>query len=286
MFHLVASTGRTATSLIAQALDGLGSVAACHEGHRGNDQGVDLLPMVNLDNLAAFKSPQRAAEVAAAKRSAVDVARACELASSPDRVVDTVVDVAYYNAVIGEAVLAIHPDSRMVGIVRDCAGFVRSVTWLEGEDPMPVGWPAPDKPLSPRERFISMGRVRPTTGPEAAAWAEWGPVERNIWLWRATNHRLLDARDAFPDRVVMLDFAALPSAPGGFLARIVGALGLDITPPAGRSWDDLATAAADRGNSRVGGYQIGTPDTWTPSQRSLLDAAEAEIHERFPHVRH
>lgn len=286
MFHLVASTGRTATSLIAQALDGLGTLAACHEGHRGNDQGTDLLPMVNLDNLAAFKNPAKAAEIVGSKRSVDAVARACVLASTPARQVDTVLDVAYYNAVIGDAVLSLHPTSRMVGIVRDCAGFVRSVTWLEGEDPMPVGWPSPDKPLSPRERFISMGRVRPTSGPEADLWPGWGPIERNIWLWKATNHRLLDARDTHTGRVTMLDFAELPHAPGAFLSSIVDALQLAVVPPAGCSWDDLADSAADRGNSRVGGYQIGRPDTWTTAQRTLLEAAEAEIHERFPHVRH
>ena len=286
MIHLVASTGRTATSLIAQALDGLGRVAACHEGHLGNDQGVDLLPLVNLDNFAAYKSAERATQVVATKRSAEVVAAACATASAPAHPVDTIVDVAYYNAVIGEAVLALHPGSRMVGIVRDCAGFVRSVTWLEGEDPMPVGWPEPAKPLSARERFISMGRVRPTSGPDADAWPGWGPIERNIWLWKATNHRLLDARDACPERVTMLDFALLPPDPGAFLARIADALRLDVAPPPGRSWADLAEAAADRGNSRVGGYQVGTPDTWTTAQRTLLAAAEAEIHERFPHVRH
>lgn len=286
MIHLVASTGRTATSLIAQALDGLGGLAACHEGHRGNDQGTDLLPMVNLDNLAAFKSAEKAAQIVAAKRSADVVTEACARASGSGRRVDTVLDVAYYNAVIGEAVLALHPTSRMVGIVRDCAGFVRSVTWLEGEDPMPVGWPDPGKPLSARERFISMGRVRPSTGPDVDEWSTWGPIERNIWLWKATNHRLLDARDTFPDRVTMLDFAALPADPGAFLEQIVEALHLDVSPPEGRSWGDLADAASDRGNSRVGGYQIGRPDSWTTAQRTLLEAAEAEINERFPHVRH
>jgi hypothetical protein len=242
--------------------------------------------LVNLDNHASYKSAEKAAQVVATKRSTEVVARACAAASTPGRTVDTILDVAYYNAIIGDAVLSLHPGSRMVGIVRDCASFVRSVTWLEGEDPMPVGWPEPTKPLSPRERFISMGRVRPASGPEVDEWSGWGPIERNIWLWKATNHRLLDARDTFPDRVTMLDFAALPADPGAFLEQIVEALHLDVSPPEGRSWGDLADAASDRGNSRVGGYQIGRPDSWTTAQRTLLEAAEAEINERFPHVRH
>jgi len=286
LLHLVASTGRTATSLIAQALDGLGGVAACHEGHRGNDQGVDLLPLVNLDNFAAFKSSERAALVAGTKRSDEVITAACRAASGPGQQVDTIVDAAYYNAVIGQAILDLHTDTRMVGIVRGCASFVRSVTWLEGEDPMPVGWPATSKTLSTRERFISMGRVRPVSGPDADAWADWGPIERNIWLWEATNHRLLDTRDAHPDRVTILDFADLPRDAGAFLARISDALDLGVAPPHGLTWADLAERAADRGNSRVGGYQIGRPDSWTATQRTLLEAAEAAITERFPHVRH
>ncbi|MFM8388057.1 MAG: hypothetical protein ACKOA5_02285, partial [Actinomycetota bacterium] len=71
MFLAIASTGRTATSYIAEALNMLPGIAALHEGHLGNDAGPDVLPMVNLDNFQCFKSAARAAEVVAAKRSAV-----------------------------------------------------------------------------------------------------------------------------------------------------------------------------------------------------------------------
>ena len=84
----------------------------------------------------------------------------------------------------------------------------------------------------------------------------------------------------------MLDFADLPADPGSFLARIVSALDIDVTPPVGTTWADLAERAADRGNSRVGGYQIGPSDEWTTDQRSLLHAAQEEINERMHHVRH
>lgn len=283
MFHLVASTGRTATSLIAEALDGIGPIAACHEGHRANDEGTDLLPLVNLDNFAAYKDAQQARLIAASKRGSEQVDAALDRAITVAGRPSVLVDVAYYNSVIGRAVLDLHPESRLVGVVRDCVGFVRSVTWLHGEDPMPVGWPAPDKPLSPRERFIALGRVRPVEGPDVAAWGSWGPIERNIWLWRATNRRLLDIRDAHPERVVVLDFAHLPPDPGGFLRRIVEALAIEVGP---QPWDRLAQEASGRGNARLGGYQIGPIEGWTCEQRKLLGTATAEIDERFPHVHH
>lgn len=218
--HLVASTGRTATSFLAALFDQLPGVAACHEGHRGDDAGPDLLPLINLENFQVYKDATRGPAVVAHKRSADVIAAAAASAG-----VAVVLDVAYYNAILGEAILAAHPTARMVGIVRDAASFVRSATWLAGEDPMPVGWPALDKPLSNRERFIGMGRLRPTAGEDLAAWPSWSAIERNLWLWRATNARLLAAAERFPDRVTILDFGAFKASPLGFARRGVRGAG-------------------------------------------------------------
>jgi hypothetical protein len=168
----------------------------------------------------------------------------------------------------------------VVGIIRDCESFVRSVTWLDGTDPMPVGWPAPGKELSSRERFIAMGRARPTTGPDADAWDSWGAIERNIWLWRATNRRLADARDAFPDRVTLLDFGAVRREGIGALAgSVVDALDL-ATPEVLAALPDAVSAAGASTNERQGGYQIGCAPTWTEPQRALLEDAIADIATR------
>ncbi|MEP6624344.1 MAG: hypothetical protein ABJC79_07860, partial [Acidimicrobiia bacterium] len=136
MFHIVASTGRTATSFLADCLDRLPGLAACHEGHRRDDTGEDLLPLVNLENQQVFRNPSTAAAVVAAKRSAPVIATALATADA-----EVLVDIAYYNVGLAEAILDLHPSTRAVVIIRDCESFVRSVTWLEGTDPMPVGWP-------------------------------------------------------------------------------------------------------------------------------------------------
>ncbi|MFM7744888.1 MAG: hypothetical protein ACKO8T_04415, partial [Actinomycetota bacterium] len=100
MFLAIASTGRTATSFIAEALNMLPGIAALHEGHLGNDTGPDVLPMVNLDNFQCVKSAARAAEVVAAKRSAAVLDEARRALG-----VGLLVDVAYYNSVLLDEML-------------------------------------------------------------------------------------------------------------------------------------------------------------------------------------
>ncbi len=275
MFHIVASTGRTATSFLADCLDRLPGVAACHEGHRRSDDGEDLLPLVNLENRQIFRDPSIAPVVVANKRSVANVSTALTTADAT-----VLVDVAYYNVGLAPAILDLHLGARAVGILRDCESFVRSVTWLHGTDPMPVGWPDASKELTARERFIAMGRARPTVGPDADAWSEWGPIERNIWLWRATNDRLLDAKAQFLDRVALLDFGVVRREGIEQLARAV-VTALDLATPEALAALPEAVAAAQRStNERHGGYQIGCAATWSTQQQTLLHEANTDINAR------
>ena len=221
-----------------------------------------------------------AARVVAAKRNGAAIEHACASSGC-----DTVVDAAYYTAVLASALLDHHPSMRLVGLVRDCESFVRSVTWLDGEDPMPVGWPALDKDLTPRERFIGMGRIRPTGGAAAEQWSNWGAIERNIWLWSATNHRLLDARDSHPDRTVMVDFAELRIDPVGFTRSICQHLSPKARPTGNATWADVVEFASSRTNARQGDYQIGASASWSRPQRALLVSAQNEIAERLANGR-
>lgn len=276
MFHVIASTGRTATSLLADAIHRLPGIAACHEGHAGNDAGTDLLPLVNLDNFQVFKDRRRGPDVVARKRSAEVVATALETSRR-----EVLVDAAYYNAVLGEAILEAHPTARLSGIIRDGESFVRSVTWLDGEDPMPVGWPAPDKELTARERFIGLGRIRPVDGPDLDAWDHWSAVQRNLWLWRETNHRLLDCKDRWPERVDLVDFSEIRAGAAAFTARVLDGLRLLDRPGVAAAVHDVVRSAQARANARSGGYQIGTRDTWSASERAMLVVATEEIEGRI-----
>lgn len=280
MFLAIASTGRTATSYIAEALNMLPGVAALHEGHLGNDAGPDVLPMVNLDNFQCYKSATRAAEVVATKRSAAvleDAQRALG--------VGLLVDVAYYNSVLLADILAQVPDARGAIIIRDCESFVRSATWFTGTDPMPVGWPDPAKELDARERFIGMGRLRPHSGPEVDAWPSWGAIERNIWLWRATNNVLCDAWAKFPERILCIDFHDIVTQPTAVLASLLATIDLPLEEAAVGELGRVLVEARSRQNERLGGYQVGSAETWTAEQRRLLAEAQREIASRVESVR-
>ena len=276
MFLPIASTGRTATSYVAQALNRVPGLVALHEGHLGNDSGPDVLPMVNLDNFHCFKSKDRAAVVVSSKRSRQILDDACTEHGGR-----LLIDVAYYNSVLLAEILRQMPETHAAIIVRDCESFVRSATWFTGSDPMPVGWPDPAKPLDAREKFISMGRIRPTGGVAAESWAEWGAVERNIWLWLETNRLLCNTWEEFPDRVHFLDFRELVAEPTSVLARLLATIGCPLSVGEAAILRESLETAHTRQNERHGGYQLGPSDQWSATQRQFLVDAQAEIEERI-----
>ncbi len=276
VLHLVASTGRTATTFIAHCLNRIAGVGATHEGHLDGDKDSPaLLPLINLDNAAMYKTPAHAADVVADKRSQARIDALCAAHGTA-----VAVDVAYYNAPMLKAYLAAHPRARAVGIIRDATAFVRSATHLQGEDPLPVGWADPGKPLSPRERFIAMGRLRPRPGTaEAQAWGDWDAIQRNIWLWAETNRLLIDARDAFPDRVTLIPFETMATDAMTFWKTL--ARGLDIHLPA--DFDTVLDQAGRFQNRKTTGYQAPAETDWPEPHRRMLAEARREILERWGH---
>ena len=272
MFHLVASTGRTATSFIAQFLNELPDVVACHEGHLGNDAGPDVLPLINLENNKCFASRDYAHDLVTRKRSRDVIEES--LRKFPGR---HLVDVAYYNSMILEAALELHADSKAVCLIRDCESFVRSATWITGEDPMPVGWPDPGKELSPREKFISMGRIRPYSEPEKSEWASWTTIERNIWLWRATNMRIIDAKISFPERIKIVDFEEVKSDAPSFFVGLIDFFDLGSVARTSSEFKAALNEADSAHNERHGGYQIGHRSSWSARECKMIEEAEASI---------
>ena len=280
MFLAIASTGRTATSYIAEALNRVDRIVALHEGHLGNDSGRDVVPMVNLDNFQCFKSRERARTVVAEKRSAALVD-----AVAREHGAELLVDVAYYNSVLLAEILDQVPTAHGAIVIRDCESFVRSATWFTGSDPMPVGWPDPAKALDSRERFIGLGRLRPFEGADAEAWSGWGAIERNIWLWKTTNVLLCDAWQLFPERVHHIDFKEFTSDPTGVLAALMVTIGCPLDVDQRDQLGRALVEAQTHQNERRGGYQVGTSEAWTTGQRQLLAEAETEIASRVEKMR-
>ncbi len=132
-FDFIASTGRTATTYLASALNSFDGVASCHEGYLDSDKSRDpTLELINLENNQAYKSEKFAFEVVHQKRSK------CKLVAVQEKLnVSRIIDVAYYNATICTPLLSTHESSRMLGIIRNFENFGRSATTLVDEDPLP-----------------------------------------------------------------------------------------------------------------------------------------------------
>jgi hypothetical protein len=120
---------------------------------------------------------------------------------------------------------------------------------------MPVGYLDP-RPLSPVERFVAMGRLRPRPGsPEEAGWADLLPFEKNVWLWAETNGLVLDQLAAWPaERVLALPMRELLT-PDGLLeaAAFLGpALDPGRVPGASGRTDQHPQPAPGAGLAAVG----------------------------------
>lgn len=180
----IASTGRTATMFVARCLGLLPDVAALHEGHRLDEAKTQSLPLINLENRKAWSDPTLARKIVAERRKIPLLETAAGDCSH-------IIDVAFYNSPLLAPLSQLHPNARFGVIFRRCEGFVRSATIVSGEDLQPAGWPDPAKPLTAREQFISMGRLKPPRGhPDEESWENWSAIQRNIWLWTTINSHL------------------------------------------------------------------------------------------------
>lgn len=265
-----ASTGRTATMFLATCLNKLEGVVGLHEGHVSGDPPEPRLPLINVHHRIAWHDPDYAVRLVAQKRDAaiLDDARSGA---------HLLADVAYYNAPLLAAIRERHPDALLFVIFRRCEGFVRSATILRGEDPQPAGWPDQEKPLSDRERFISLGRLKPETGQgDYASWSDWSAVQRNIWLWTTVNRHLHEfARVAA--NCHRLFFERLVDDPTAFWTDFLEQLGI-FSSHALAECVGLSTSKINRRDS----YQIGGAESWTPGEQALYTERarplEAEIY--------
>ena len=203
-----ASTGRTATMFLAACLNRLEGVVGLHEEHVPGNPPLRRLPLINVHNRRAWHDPEYTARLVSETRSAATLDAAAEGAR-------LLVDVAYYNAPLLAALTEHHPGASLFVIFRRCEGFVRSATITSGEDAQPAGWPCRSKPLTKREQFISLGRLRPERDHrDRAPWPDWSGVQRNIWLWTTVNRHLLAFADTHPKchRLFFEDLVEHPTA--------------------------------------------------------------------------
>ena len=273
----IGSTGRTATTFISTVLNQIEGVVAFHEGHYiKNEKYLPVLPLINLENKAIYHKKIPAQNVVDHKRS-----KECLFNVLKSYKANYFFEVAYYNPMLGLALMQTYNNAKYIGVIRDCASFVRSSTTLVGEDPMPVGWPDEKKNLSEREIFISLGRIKPKVGDDDFEnWKNWTPIMKNIWLWRETNRKLLEIKSNFADRTILVDFNTLKNNPRKFWQTFVNCI-----PIPGLTEDKILilaeSVAKSSWNKKSGGYQIDPFDNWNIEEQDFANVAQEEIDKNW-----
>jgi hypothetical protein len=258
-FAFCASTGRTATMFLATTLNTLPDVVGLHEGQVPGDPPVPRLPLINLHNRKAWHEPGYAEKLVAEMRDSATLWQAAGNAAE-------LIDVAFYNAPLLQSLAQQHPDAALLAIFRRCEGFVRSATIVKDEDFQPAGWPDRSKSLSDREKFISLGRLRPEQGSDAAdLWPNWSAIQRNIWLWTSVNSHLLEIAETHTNCHTLF-YENLNEDPDSFWAELLRALGIDTDA----NFAQCIARSASKVNQRLS-YQIGTFDTWNDAERALYE---------------
>lgn len=254
-----ASTGRTATMFLAATLNAVPGVAGLHEGHTPGERPPPRLPLINLQNRKAWHEPAYADHTVAELR---DCATLSEAAGDAE----LLIDVAFYNAPLLVPLAKQHPDSTLFVIFRRCEDFVRSATIVSGEDRQPAGWPDRSKPLTDREKFIALGRLKPKTGSDdAAKWPGWSAIQRNIWLWHSVNSHLLRVAGSHANCHTLL-YEDLVDNPTEFWTGFLGEL--DLLSESNR------TLCVERSGNKLNhrsSYQVGLSDTWGEAERALYE---------------
>ena len=265
-----ASTGRTATQLMAKTLNLLPCVRATHEGHVLTDKKLPVLPLINIHNRKAWHDAAYAKAIVDKTRSSQHMEKAAGGAS-------LCIDIAFYNAPLMTALTQKYPNSSVLIIFRRCESFVRSATVIDGEDLDPVGWPDPDKALTSREEFMAMGRLKPKkTSADAKIWDQWSGISRNIWLWVEVNKALFNF-SLNNDNCRILYYEDLQENTEQYWTGCLQALN-QLTPT---NLDLCISHSKHKINARKS-YDIGEYSTWNHDEqqlfRKLADPLETQIY--------
>lgn len=202
-------TGRCGTMSLANALNHHKSVLCLHEGmiRNGTVKGEPVLPFLTLQNNLAYSSPEEADAIFDKFRG--------KMANAKFDNVNFFGDIAYNYSPFVRSIYQKYPEAKLIFIFRNGIDFVRSAVTAAEPDPCPVGWKADGARLSREERYIALGRLRPSpTNPLHQKWPSMDVIERNSWLWAETNRIILDSLKYWPEKQVLKlrleDFAKNP----------------------------------------------------------------------------
>lgn len=254
---------------LAATLDTLPDVVGLHEGHSLRDTRLPRLPLINVHNRRAWHDP------AYADRTVTDMRGAATLANALGDA-KLLVDVAFYNAPLLFPLARRYPDAAFFAVFRRCEGFVRSATIVTGEDRQPAGWPDRSKPLTDRERFISLGRLKPAAGSEDAEyWPEWSAIQRNIWLWHTVNTHLVRVSESNANCHALF-YEDLVEDPQKFWTHFLRRLDVHS--------ESNLERCVERSRKKINqrpSYQIGPIDTWCEAELALYERLARPLESRI-----
>lgn len=258
---------------LANLLNSEAATICLHEGkfRHGEEPGEPVLPFLTLQNGQAYARPSTADSLFQRFRGGV---RAAAEAGSCDQFGDIAYNYAPFLGSISRGL----PDAKIIALVRNGADFVQSAAAKRGQDETPVGWPPRDKPLTPVEKFIALGRWRPQAdSPWAEAWEGWDHFERNAWLWAETNRVMLDAMEEIdPARIFVLRFEDFFGS-------------LETAYPALRNFLGLSTPLGDETRRLMAGRPINhrrerafpPPAQWSREMRESFETIAGDVMRRL-----
>lgn len=265
--------GRCGTMSLANLLNSEPATVCLHEGkfRSGEEPGEPLLPFLTLQNGQAYARPATADALFNRFRgpmTAIAEGRGCRHFG----------DIAYNYAPFLGSISRMLPEARIIALVRNGGDFVQSATATQGPDETPVGWPPRDKPLTPVEQFVSLGRWCPRPDSMwAADWEDWDHFERNAWLWAETNRVILDAIDTIePARIFVLRFEEF----FGSLETAYPALRdfLGFSSPIG---DETRRLMAGRPINHRQDRALPPPALWSEAMRARFETIAGDVMRRL-----
>lgn len=237
------STGRVGTKTLAALLSHSHGALATHEPEPAMFE-LSSLAYANGDE---YRSVSRVldAAVLACRGPLVDLA---------DEAGRRFVETSPQATFLAPNIAAVWPEARFVAVVRHPAAVVRSGmrrSWYAGHSHDHV-------------------RLVPRDGRQLAEFSTWSALEKNCWLWAATNHWILDfARSSHGAVEVLKSEDLLSDATGA--SALFEVLGLD--PPSERA---IARLLRKRMNSQQTG-DFPPWSGWSDDDRRTLEKVTGDI---------
>jgi len=271
-----AGAGRCGSMMLANLLNAETGVLALHEGKIRDieESRQQWLPFLTLENYQAYADPDAALRIFASRRAKIpELCREHNLRA--------IGDIAYNNSPFVRAIREVFPSAKLIVLTRDGRDFVRSVYTNDRPDPTPVGWLDTDVQLTDLERYIAMGRLRPTAkDPIAAEWPGMNPIEKNAWLWSETYRIILDAvSEVWPaDAVLLLRAEDLFADTVREYERVRRFLGFSW--PKNEKVAELLTVRINA-RKRADSYVLPKPERWDTHTRESFWKYAAETMRRL-----